>query len=61
MRKRTLTFTTITLVVASLLLSLGCRKADPLIVDRDEHPRPETTLEGLGKLRAIRPRTEPRC
>ncbi|QDY71268.1 3-oxoadipyl-CoA thiolase [Qingshengfaniella alkalisoli] len=27
------------------------RKGDPRIVDRDEHPRPETTLEGLAKLR----------
>jgi len=27
------------------------RKADPLIVDRDEHPRFETTLESLGRLR----------
>ncbi len=26
------------------------RKKDPIIVDRDEHPRPETTLEQLGKL-----------
>ncbi len=27
------------------------RKGDPLVVDRDEHPRPDVTLEGLGKLR----------
>jgi 3-oxoadipyl-CoA thiolase len=27
------------------------RKGDPLIVDRDEHPRPGTTLETLAKLR----------
>ena len=26
------------------------RKGEPIIVDRDEHPRPETTLEGLAKL-----------
>ncbi len=26
------------------------RKKDPIIVDRDEHPRPETTLEQLAKL-----------
>ena len=26
-------------------------KGDPVIVDRDEHPRPSTTLEALGKLR----------
>ena len=29
------------------------RKGDPLIVDRDEHPRPGTTAEKLGKLRGI--------
>ncbi len=28
------------------------RKGDPKIVDTDEHPRPETTAEGLAKLRA---------
>lgn len=27
------------------------RKGDPKIITRDEHPRPETTLEGLAKLR----------
>jgi acetyl-CoA acetyltransferase family protein len=27
------------------------RKGDPLVVDTDEHPRPETTLDGLAKLR----------
>ncbi len=27
------------------------RKGDPLVVDTDEHPRPETTLEMLAKLR----------
>ena len=26
-------------------------KAGPVIVDKDEHPRPETTLEGLAKLK----------
>jgi 3-oxoadipyl-CoA thiolase len=32
------------------------RKGDPLVVDRDEHPRPDVTPEGLGKLRpAFRP------
>ncbi|MFC6636087.1 3-oxoadipyl-CoA thiolase [Sulfitobacter sp. JBTF-M27] len=29
------------------------RKGDPIVVDRDEHPRPDTTLEKLGKLRGI--------
>ena len=28
-------------------------KAGPITVDKDEHPRPETTLEGLAKLRPI--------
>ncbi|MES0827944.1 3-oxoadipyl-CoA thiolase [Ruegeria sp. SCP11] len=28
------------------------RKGDPMVIDADEHPRPETTLEGLAKLRA---------
>ena len=27
------------------------RKGEPISVERDEHPRPETTLEGLAKLR----------
>ncbi|WP_112300892.1 acetyl-CoA C-acetyltransferase [Rhodococcus wratislaviensis] len=30
------------------------RKSDPLVVDRDEHPRADTTVESLSKLRAIR-------
>jgi 3-oxoadipyl-CoA thiolase len=29
------------------------RKGEPVIVDRDEHPRPDTTAEGLAKLRGI--------
>ena len=28
-------------------------KTGPIMVDKDEHPRPETTLEGLGKLKPI--------
>ena len=28
-------------------------KAGPIVVDKDEHPRPETTLEGLSKLKPI--------
>src|SRR5207247_2046766 len=28
-------------------------KAGPITVDKDEHPRPETTLEGLTKLKPI--------
>jgi 3-oxoadipyl-CoA thiolase len=27
------------------------RKAGPIVVDKDEHPRPDTTLEGLAKLK----------
>ena len=27
------------------------RKGDPLVVDTDEHPRPDTTLDGLAKLK----------
>ncbi|GAF42365.1 beta-ketoadipyl-CoA thiolase PcaF [Rhodococcus wratislaviensis NBRC 100605] len=30
------------------------RKSDPLVVDKDEHPRADTTVESLSKLRAIR-------
>lgn len=33
-------------------VSIPQRKADPIIVDQDEHPRPSTTMEGLAKLRA---------
>ncbi|MBW4706851.1 3-oxoadipyl-CoA thiolase [Roseobacter sp. YSTF-M11] len=29
------------------------RKGDPVVVDRDEHPRPDTSAEKLGKLRGI--------
>jgi acetyl-CoA C-acetyltransferase len=31
----------------------GRRGKDPVVVDRDEHPRPDTTLEGLAGLRPI--------
>lgn len=30
------------------------RKSDPLVIDKDEHPRADTTVESLSKLRAIR-------
>jgi len=33
-------------------VSIPSRKGDPRIVDRDEHPRPDTTLEALAKLAA---------
>ena len=34
-------------------VSVPQRKGDPLVVERDEHPRPGTTLEKLGKLPAL--------
>jgi 3-oxoadipyl-CoA thiolase len=35
-----------------IAVSIPQRKTEPLIFDRDEHPRASTTLEGLGKLPA---------
>jgi 3-oxoadipyl-CoA thiolase len=29
------------------------RRGDPVVVDQDEHPRPDTTLEGLSALRPV--------
>ena len=34
-------------------VSVPQRKGDPVVVDTDEHPRPDSTLEGLQKLRPI--------
>ena len=34
-------------------VSVAQRRGDPLVVDRDEHPRPGTDLEGLSKLRPV--------
>ncbi|MDF1808647.1 MAG: acetyl-CoA C-acyltransferase [Phycisphaerales bacterium] len=34
-------------------ISIPQRKSDPLLVDTDEHPRPEMTIEKLGKLRPV--------
>lgn len=34
-------------------VSIPQRKADPIIVDQDEHPRPDTSLEKLAKLRTV--------
>lgn len=34
------------------------RRGD-VVVDKDEHPRPETTLEGLAKLRPVMVKTDP--
>ncbi|RRQ26589.1 acetyl-CoA C-acyltransferase [Rhodococcus sp. Eu-32] len=35
------------------------RKSDPVVVDTDEHPRADTTIESLAKLRAIRSKLDP--
>ncbi|MGX7732731.1 acetyl-CoA C-acetyltransferase [Rhodococcus sp. 2H158] len=35
------------------------RKGDPLVVDTDEHPRADTRVESLAKLRPIRGRIDP--
>ncbi len=34
-------------------ISIPQRKGDPIMVDTDEHPRPDMTLEKLGKLRPV--------
>jgi len=35
------------------------RKGDPLVVDTDEHPRADTSMESLAKLRPIRGKVDP--
>ncbi|MGN0100157.1 acetyl-CoA C-acetyltransferase [Dietzia sp. CH92] len=35
------------------------RKGDPIVVDTDEHPRADTTMESLSRLRAIRGKIDP--
>ncbi|MCK9249516.1 MAG: acetyl-CoA C-acetyltransferase [Solirubrobacteraceae bacterium] len=40
-------------------VSVPQRKGDPVVVDRDEHPRPETTTESLARLKPIRGRVDP--
>jgi acetyl-CoA C-acetyltransferase len=35
------------------------RKGDPVFVDTDEHPRADTSIESLGKLRPVRSRIDP--
>jgi acetyl-CoA C-acetyltransferase len=35
------------------------RRAGTKLIDRDEHPRPETTLEGLAKLRPVMGKDDP--
>jgi acetyl-CoA C-acetyltransferase len=37
----------------------GRRGKDPVVVDRDEHPRPDTTLEGLAALRPVMGKVDP--
>ena len=34
-------------------VSVAQRRGDPLVISRDEHPRPGTDLEGLAKLRPV--------
>ena len=36
-----------------IAVSVPQRKANPILVDKDEHPRPSTTIEALAKLRPI--------
>jgi acetyl-CoA acyltransferase len=36
-----------------IAVSIPQRKGEPVIVDKDEHPRASTTLEGLSKLKAV--------
>jgi acetyl-CoA C-acetyltransferase len=35
------------------------RRGDPMVVDRDEHPRPDTTLDALASLRPVLGRQDP--
>ncbi|MGB3696954.1 MAG: acetyl-CoA C-acetyltransferase [Gordonia sp. (in: high G+C Gram-positive bacteria)] len=37
----------------------GGRRGPDVVVDRDEHPRPGTTVESLGKLRPVRLKLDP--
>ncbi|GAB3192424.1 3-oxoadipyl-CoA thiolase [Hydrogenophaga aquatica] len=34
-------------------VTLPCKKGDPVVFSADEHPRPETTLEQLAKLKGV--------
>jgi acetyl-CoA C-acetyltransferase len=36
-----------------LPVTLPQRKGDPVVIDRDENPRPDTTLEKLGRLKPV--------
>ena len=40
-------------------VSIAQKKGDPIVVDTDEHPRADTTVEALSGLRAIMGRTDP--
>jgi 3-oxoadipyl-CoA thiolase len=37
----------------SIAVEIPRRKGEPIVVDTDEHPRPETTLESLARLRPV--------
>ncbi|MCY3981218.1 MAG: 3-oxoadipyl-CoA thiolase [Alphaproteobacteria bacterium] len=36
-----------------IAVTIPQRRGEPVVIDRDEHPRPETTAESLAKLRAL--------
>jgi len=36
-------------------VTIPVKKGDPIVFAKDEHPRPDTTMEGLSKLRAVNP------
>ncbi|CAM3741897.1 acetyl-CoA C-acetyltransferase [Kibdelosporangium persicum] len=40
-------------------VSVPQRKGDPVLVDTDEHPRADTSMEKLGTLKAIRAKADP--
>ncbi|KZF02021.1 acetyl-CoA acetyltransferase [Rhodococcus sp. EPR-157] len=40
-------------------VSVPQRRSDPLIIDTDEHPRADTSVDSLSKLRAIRAKIDP--
>ncbi|MGB3373157.1 MAG: acetyl-CoA C-acetyltransferase [Rhodococcus sp. (in: high G+C Gram-positive bacteria)] len=40
-------------------VSVPQRRSDPLIIDTDEHPRADTSVDTLSKLRAIRAKIDP--
>lgn len=38
-----------------LPITIPVKKGDPIVCDKDEHPRPNTTMEGLAGLRTVNP------